>query len=237
MAGANHSTQVGTKSGENLPRLAVLGSILAVFAINFLDVVVPPLGIPAVLLFLLLFFWLTGQKWTSLGLMRPRSWARTISLGVGLAVLLEAFALLVLVPLMLWFGVEPPDITRFEAIRGNLPMLLLFLTVSWTTAGFGEEVIWRGFLMTRLAWLLGSSGAAWTVSLILVSMLFGLVHAYQGAMGMVMTGFAGLVYGFVFLVTGRNLWLVIVAHGMTDTLSFLALYFGLLEFLSRSAGT
>ncbi len=45
---------------------------------------------------------------------------------------------------------------------------------------------------------------------------------------MAMTGMAGLVLGGLYLACGRNLWPAIVAHGTTNTISFLVLYFGLM---------
>ena len=207
----------------------VLAGMVLVLAAGLLDVFLPPLGIPSALLCLWLFLWLTGQKWSSLGLRRPRSWGKTFALGSALALALQLFAFLVLLPLIQWAGIEPPDTSRFEAIQGNWSLLLLFLVVAWTTAGFGEEVIWRGFFMSRLAWLMGDGKGAWWLSLFFISIAFGLLHVYQGATGVVLTGFAGLVYGVVYLTTGRNLWLLVFAHAMTDTISFLAIFFGLLE--------
>jgi hypothetical protein len=40
---------------------------------------------------------------------------------------------------------------------------------------------------------------------------------------------AGLVPGILYPATDRNLWAPIIAHGMTDTISFLVLYMGWLE--------
>jgi membrane protease YdiL (CAAX protease family) len=34
----------------------------------------------------------------------------------------------------------------------------------------------------------------------------------------------GLVYGTWFVLRGRNLWPLIIAHGVTDTLSMIAVY-------------
>jgi len=212
------------------PRSAVLriGAVLIVLAVTSLDGVVPPIGIPLALATIAALLWLTRQSWREVGLRRPDSWPRTIALGVGTAVVLQLFAVFVLMPLLGWLGVPPPDYSSFEAVRGNVGMLVTFLIVSWTTAGFGEEVIARGFLMGQFAALAGGSRRSWFISLLTVSVLFGLAHAYQGPVGMAMTGFAGLVLGALYLACGRNLWPAVIAHGTTDTISFLVLYFGLI---------
>jgi membrane protease YdiL (CAAX protease family) len=62
------------------------------------------------------------------------------------------------------------------------------------------------------------------VSLIVASTLFGWGHGGQGVTGMVQEGFAGLVLGLLYLGTGRNLAVPIVAHGMSNTLAFFLIY-------------
>ena len=213
----------------HISKTLTLVAILLVLLVNALDMVVPPLGIPLTLLFIWLLLWLTRGRWSDLGMRRPKHWGAAIGLGVGTALLLQALGWFVLLPLLEWFGAELPDYTRFEALRGNLSMLLLYLTVSWTTAGFGEEIIVRGFLMNHVARLMGGGRTGWVLSLIGVSILFGLGHIYQGPTGVVMTGSAGLVFGVLYLACGRNLWPPIIAHGTTDTLSFLIIYLGLWE--------
>ena len=43
---------------------------------------------------------------------------------------------------------------------------------------------------------------------------------------MIDSGFAGLVLGAAFLVSGRNLWVCILAHGLIDSFGVVALYLG-----------
>ncbi len=54
-------------------------------------------------------------------------------------------------------------------------------------------------------------------------------HFHQGPGGMLGTGFVGLVYGIVYLVSGRNLWVTIIAHGLTGSSSFILLYLSQLQ--------
>jgi membrane protease YdiL (CAAX protease family) len=225
---------VRDRIGEHLrsSKFAILISIVLVLLLNVIDLIAPPLGIPIAVLSIWLIFWVSRVGWADIGMLRPRSWIKTIGLGIGVAVLLEALGLFVLFPAMQRFGVQLPDFGRFEAIKGNISILLVYLAVSWTTAGFGEEMIWRGFVMGRVARLFGDGKAAWVFSLLLTSVLFGLLHLYQGTSGVILTGVAGLVLGILYMASGRNLWAAIIAHGMTDSLSFLILYTGLWERLT-----
>jgi membrane protease YdiL (CAAX protease family) len=83
--------------------------------------------------------------------------------------------------------------------------LLLFLALSWTLAAFGEEICLRGFLMKRMADLLGGSRAAWITSLFVSSALFGWGHTEQGVAGWIQEGLSGFLLGVLFLLAGRNL--------------------------------
>ena len=106
-------------------------------------------------IFLLPLVWLSlrlrREPWSTIGFAWPRNAVRWIAIGVVVGIALELFAILVTTPwISAVFGVEP-DYSDFEAIRDNLPLLLLFLGLSWTLAAFGEEICFRGFLMTRIA--------------------------------------------------------------------------------------
>ena len=170
---------------------------------------------------------LLGLGFQEIGFRRPESWPRTVGLGVlvGLVANAVGFALLAYVlPALL--GSQQPDYSRFEGLQGNLVATVSIILTVWLTSALPEEVIWRGFLMTRLAKLAGDSRTAWGIALVLTSVHFGLVHFYQGLAGVLMTGVAGFLLGLAFLLFGRNLWVPIVAHAFMHVMSFGALYMG-----------
>ncbi len=96
----------------------------------------------------------------------------------------------------------------------------------WSFAAFGEEIAYRGYLMTRAAEFLGGSRASWWIAVVITAVLFGFGHFYKGPSGMVDSGMAGLVLGAAYLLTGRNMWTCVLAHGFIDTFGVVALYFG-----------
>jgi membrane protease YdiL (CAAX protease family) len=171
-----------------------------------------------------------GGGWASMGLGRPKSWLLTIAF--AFAVLVAAIVINIVVQIAMTIvlpAVEEPDHSRFDVLRDNLPMLLAGLVSVWVTAAFGEEMLVRGFMMNRLARLFGSTTGAWIAALLLSSVVFGLMHIYQGTMGVVATGVAGLLFGTAYLLTGRNLWVTILAHGVIDTLGFVMFYLGMVN--------
>lgn len=87
-------------------------------------------------------------------------------------------------------------------------------------AGFGEEMAYRGYVLALLLPLLGAWGAVAVSSLV-----FGVLHAYQGVLGMVRTAVIGTLMAAGFLASG-SLWPPVAAHVVFDILAgvFLAGY-------------
>ncbi|RLE01995.1 MAG: CPBP family intramembrane metalloprotease, partial [Candidatus Aminicenantes bacterium] len=104
---------------------------------------------------------------------------------------------------------------------------LFALAVVWTTAAFGEEMIFRGFFLNRLARLGRRRPFSWMIALLFSSVFFGLGHAYQGVAGVVLTALAGLFFGLIYLACRQNLWVPILVHGLYDTTAFLILFLNL----------
>lgn len=138
---------------------------------------------------------------------------------------MELFATFVTVPLWAQLTGTPPDLSDFRPMVGSVRVLLLGLLLNWTLAAFGEELAFRGYLLTRLAGLGGDTRAAWLASLAVTSALFGWGHGGQGLAGMLQEGFAGFLLGLLYLGCGRNLTVPIVAHGVANTLAFVLIFF------------
>jgi len=202
----------------------IAAALAIVWLASGLDIVVPPLGVPTALAAVWLLARGEGGA-RSLGLTRPSSWPLCLGLGAVAAVAIQGVAALLSFYGLPALGLDMPDLSAFRAVQGDPIRLLGMLVVSWTTAGFGEEVIWRGFSLGRVERLLGGRRGATLVALLATSLLFGMLHAYQGFGGMLLTAFAAVLLGVLFLATGRNLWLVIVTHAMMDTIAFFLLYF------------
>lgn len=117
---------------------------------------------------------------------------------------------------------------RWGDVQGSLPMLLLWLGIVWTAAAFGEEMFFRGFLITRTSALFRGVPLASAFAVLLPALLFGLGHFYyQGPRGLVMTTAIGIAFGAAFLLLKRNLWPLVLVYGVIDTINFIALYLGL----------
>jgi membrane protease YdiL (CAAX protease family) len=179
---------------------------------------------------LLLLGWISlrvrGLRWRDVGLARYRSWKMTIVMGVVLGTALETFQLLVTQPILARLVGREPDLELFRDVTGNIKTTLLFIVLSWTLAALGEELVWRGYLMNRVADVFGRTPAGWIGSLVTVSIAFGLAHGYQGLTGWIEEGLAGFALGVMYLRTDRNLSVPIIAHGVCDTIDMVLIFFG-----------
>ena len=171
---------------------------------------------------------LRGTTWRQIGLARLQSWKRTMLLGIGtlIALFIITYAIQVIAINLPWAEVSPIDQSRFNPLEGNLAILLLGVVLAWTTIAFGEEMFYRAFLITQLEDVLPNTKLGITLVLLVSSVIFGLVHWVEGSLGVVNTFAMGLLFGAVYIRSGRNLWITIIAHGLANTIRFLFLYLG-----------
>jgi membrane protease YdiL (CAAX protease family) len=210
----------------NKPMAAVELLIAILIIVGDLVGIVPFSSTPFLLLFAWIMLWLRGVGWRNLGLRRPSSWRSTLLLGVGIGIAYQYFSLYITEPLIARITGRLPDVSQFAPLIGNKFFLVFSLVASWTLAAFGEELVYRGYLMNRVADLVGATRTGWLICLIVVSILFGVTHLYQGPSGIIVITLTGLLFGALYLATGRNLWVPIIVHGVNDTVGFILIFLG-----------
>ena len=159
--------------------------------------------------------WLTGRPLTEVGL----GWGDT-PYALTPVLLLTGFLVLYMVDL---YGEAGSEINRAETREaftrlGFLPVTarqflhFLFLAVA---AGVGEEIVYRGFMITYLGELLGTGGWAAAGVLLIPAVAFGVGHAYQGwrAVGKIIL--MAVLFGFFYLKT-NTLWPLMLIHAAVD---------------------
>lgn len=173
---------------------------------------------PMFLLAWLLLRW-CGETLGTMGLKLPRSWWRVLLLSVVVA------GMLFVAVLLIERAGFRRDLSQSNFVKGNIELTGYEIIYAFFGAGLYEEFIFRGFLFHRLAMGFGGSRVAWITACIVQAVLFGLAHAYQNPLGIVMTGTIGLIFSLLFLASGRNLWMPIIAHGLYDASRFVLFYF------------
>jgi membrane protease YdiL (CAAX protease family) len=167
----------------------------------------------------------TGRWWPP-GFQRPVSWSRTILIAVAAATLRIVLGEFLIDPLTSHFWPPPVAPAGAASVTGNLTNALVALLIVWTFAAFGEEFSYRGYLLPRAAAIGRGSTIAYWAAVVAVSILFGFGHYYKGPAGVVDSGMAGLILGGAYMLSGKNLWAPVLAHGLIDTFGVIVVFFG-----------
>ncbi len=181
--------------------------------------------------FLFLLFWasalLRKGQWRATTLRRPSSWPKTILLAISAAAVLLLGSELVIQPLASHLWPVPENVSSVLKVPvHDWKIALRSLAIVWIFAGFGEEIGYRGYLLTRAADLGNRCPTAYVVAMLYVAVLFGFGHFYKGPAGILDSTYSGLVLGGVYLLAGCNLWAPILAHGIVDTVVVVAVFMG-----------
>jgi len=157
--------------------------------------------------------WATHQRpWPTLGLTLPRGSA----LALACVVVLAGGALVLL---QLWSVIRLPIARRIaarpklDAVAFTLPHTrgeAVWFFVLSITAGFCEELLYRGYLVWFFAPWLGTVG-----SMTAIAIVFGVSHIYQGRRGAITATLAGAVMAAIVLATGSLIPAMIV-HALID---------------------
>lgn len=167
-------------------------------------------GLTLIVLAILLFW--ERRPFASIGLVRPTAMAFQTGAAVTVPLLILAAIAGAVVQA---FGPKIETDTQ-EALVQGLPLWVqLFAAIS---AGFTEEVLFRGYSIERVTELTGRRWLGAAVPVI----VFGAVHMpFWGAGHAIVAGLTGLWLTLIYLWR-RNLWINVTAHALIDTLAFIA---------------
>jgi membrane protease YdiL (CAAX protease family) len=183
---------------------------------------------PTLLLFL--FGWLSLRLrkvgWRGVGLTRPADWPTAAGAAILIGLAYNALDIFILIPGLHRLTGESVELAQLGELKGQLGKLIVTLAVIWPLAAFCEEMTWRGYLLNRAADFFGRSRLMQGLGVALVSLAFGLAHLNQGLTGILDNLLAGLLFAGLYLLSRRNLWLPILAHGVIDSSSLVLLYLG-----------
>jgi uncharacterized protein len=139
------------------------------------------------------------------------------------AVLWSAFQLSVTMPIANHVSGRRQDLSGFDPLEGNVAMLAGYLLLGWVLAALGEEIAYRGYLLTRVREIFGPGRLGVVTAVVVSSVLFGAVHSEQGIIGVVVVTLDALAWS-VLRLHYRTLWASILAHGFNNTLGFVAFF-------------
>ncbi len=161
---------------------------------------------------------------------RGRGWPVLLGLGYSIALRLAIMAIIAVVAAF-WLAVNglklpgmaharpaAEQVVDAAAMTGSPLYFALTLTlISFVVAGFREE-LWRAAMLAGMGALFPRQFATTrgrAVAVCLVAGVFGLGHASQGWVGVVITGLLGVGLGAIML-RHRSIWEAVLAHGFFD---------------------
>ena len=162
-----------------------------------------------VLIGLWLFLRARGRSFVELGLWKRSTTAGWI-FGIALGLFTASSGLM-----NLKFNLKTP----MMAVLDPAPWHVYTALVAGLSAGFCEEIMFRGFMMTELA----EAGYGRAFQVLVSGTLFGVVHLgmlrlglVQGLAVVIPTAILGMIYSLVYLTARRSLMPSIVSHFIND---------------------
>ncbi|HTX91877.1 MAG TPA: CPBP family intramembrane glutamic endopeptidase [Anaerolineales bacterium] len=193
----------------------------------------PVIGILAAAFVVLIFIWYRKQGLNVIGFVQPKSWLATGLWGVGLGMALYLLSTLVIDPFIESSTGKPTNLDFLDKIRGNWKQLLLGLLLAWVLTAFLAESIFRGFLMSEIGNILTRTGVFAAIGLLISAIVYGAAHWHRGESGILGAAILGLLLGDIFIWSGYNLWMPILAHAVLETISLILVFFNQDKFLKN----
>jgi len=167
-----------------------------------------------------------GVTWKDLGMKKPENYKNAL-LGT---VFIFGFAIASIIIFQMFkqqLGLEvAPDNSnetaksKFGELYGNWLLFFSIIPFIWLESML-EEVLDRGFLMNWIERMLSSTLFATIVAVIVQAMIFGFRHSNDLSERSITVGLIGLAMGIGYIAFGRNLWPLIIAHCVLNTMSML----------------
>ena len=182
------------------------------------------LGTVLIYIVVLVTLWARKWDWKYFSLTKP-DWKKTILKGllftIGIFILID----FIIQPLIeLNFG--RIDLSEVSYIEGNLMTYIGFVLLGWILGGFCEEIIYRGYVLKRLAIIFGDTTKSWVITAVMAAIVFGFAHNYQGPSGIILTAIAAFLFGLIFIFNKNNLMVLFFIHGFYNTIAITLIYLG-----------
>lgn len=122
-----------------------------------------------------------------------------------------------------WYP-KPPTLEAFAPIRQSRLKLVAGILAAWSLGGILEELVARGIVLQTLqSWLIPilPLPVAAGIAILVAGLGAGIMHLYQGPRAVLIITQLSILLGILFVVSGCNLWVVMLCHGLYDTIAFI----------------
>jgi len=173
-----------------------------------------------------LFLKRTNEHFSGLGFSFKRFEPKAIVIGAIAAMLIFAFLQYLFFPaLSKVVPLQKANLDNFKQVRHHVFNYIFFLLLSFLGGGFYEELVFHGFIFTRLEKIIPGKYSLYS-SFLLTNIIFGLYHFQLGTSGVLNAFLAGCGYHALIIKYNRNLWYGFFVHGFFDAIAFTYIYLG-----------
>jgi membrane protease YdiL (CAAX protease family) len=179
-----------------------------------------------VLVFVWLFLKWQKENFAGLGFSFKCLQTKAIIIGTISGIILFVFLQYAFFPLLKKvIPLSPANLGDFSTMRHNTGLYIMYLIMGWIIGGVYEEIVFHGFIFTRLEKLF-KPGNAFAICFLLTNIIFAFYHWQLGISGMINAFMAGIVYHALILRYKRNIWYAVFCHGIFDTIGLTSIYLG-----------
>jgi len=164
-----------------------------------------------------------GHRWRSVGFCYRSILGEVFAAGCALGVIYLLQVIIFAVIYLFWpeilekaFKKRIELVDMFDPTQVHLAVVVAFCLF----VGFYEELVFRGFVLTRLRMLSGS----WSLAVVVGSVVFALPHGYEGHLAVLQIFSVSLVLSGLFVLRG-NIVSPMLAHAAFNFISLTAAYF------------
>ncbi len=163
-------------------------------------------------------------SWKELGLCLPKNYKQPL---IATGFILVAVPLFIIIfnllkdNLGLELAADQSDKTapaKFGELAGNWMLFFSIIPFIWVQSML-EEVLDRGFMINWIERALSSNLFATIMAVLIQALIFGFRHSYDISERSITVGLIGLAMGIGYVAFGRNLWPLIIAHCIFNTMS------------------
>lgn len=198
-------------------------------------IIIPHTGILPNFLYsapILIIVWLSlkyfGENFSNIGFRFKSFSIKPVLIGTIAAILIVSFMQLVFFPILEKFFVfEETEVGLYEFIKESKWNFGFILVMGWLIGGFYEELLFHGFIFTRLEKMFPDKYST-IIGFIITSIIFSAYHLQLGAAGAINALIVGAMYLGLFIYFKRNLWYSIICHGVYNTIVITMIYMGYL---------
>jgi len=169
---------------------------------------------------------LRQTSWKEIGLFKPVNYKKSL-LATAFIFAFTIISILIFQTLKDQLGLQvAPDLSgekaasKFGELSGNWTLFFSIIPFIWLQSAL-EEILDRGFLINWIEKALSSTWFATIIAVLAQALLFGFRHSYDISERSITVALIGLAMGIGYVAFGRNLWPLILAHCLLNTMSML----------------